>query len=186
MRMRLEIHLHKSGRIYSASLVPLAIMSALLLLFLSSLLVLVRSQTAPYITFMGQTYSSYSCIDLQLVGEEENDGVHCNTDLHSCCTLGYDSGDWYPPGSSSSLPSYSEAVYIYQERESRRVSLYRRDLDSAGEAGEGVYECDIETVATNMNGGSVRATAYVELKTGGCEYHSYSYTHFLSLVYSYI
>ena len=144
---------------------------------------LVRSQTAPYITFMGQTYSSYSCIDLQLVGEGEN-GVHCNTDLHSCCTLaqGYDSGDWYPPGSSSSLPSYSEAVYIYQERESRRVSLYRRDLDSAGEAGEGVYECDIETVATNMNGGSDRATAYVELKTGGCEYHGYSYTHFLSLV----
>ena len=134
------------------------------LLLLFYLVLGVVSQPAPSITFMGRFYPTYSCIDLSQV--DESDGIQCHTDLTTCCTelQGQARGDWYPPDSSSSLPFYSEAAYIYQERGDRRVDLYRRDLGSAGDAGEGVYTCTIETSTTFS-----RAIIFVELKNGGCE-----------------
>ena len=148
-------------------------MAALFLLLLGSLLLGARSQHVPYVTFMGHNYPSYSCLDLSLVGQGESDGVHCYTDLPTCCTFaqGYDRGDWFPPDGASSLPAYSEAAYIYQEGGDRRVSLYRRDLGNAGDAGEGVYKCAIETVAHNPSSDwdvSERASIHVELRNGGC------------------
>ena len=153
----------------------MAVTDQFLLLFLGSLLSLARPQPAPYVTFMGSVYPSYACIDLAQVGEEESNGVQCHTDLHTCCTSaqGLDRGDWYPPDSGSSLPFFSEAAYIYQKWGDMRVDLYRRDLDSAGDAGQGVYYCAIETVAQNPSASwdvSGRATVYVELRSGGCEF----------------
>lgn len=141
-----------------------------LLLVMSYQALMVCSQHAPYITFMGQNYPSYSCLDLTAVGEGENGGVLCHTDLYTCCTnsQGSDRGNWYPPDSSSSLPFYSAAAYIYQEWGDRQVGLYRRDLDSAGDAGEGVYKCVIETEAGHV-------TVFVELKNGGCKFGALFY-----------
>ena len=159
-RPRIKVGVSATLAVYSA----MAPTTTPLLLF--CLVMGVCSQPAPSITFMGRFYPTYSCIDLSLVGEGENDGIQCHTDLTTCCTdlQGQARGDWYPPGSSSSLPFYSEAAYIYQERGDRRVDLYRRDLDSAGDAGEGVYKCAIETSTTFGH-----ATIFVELKNGGCE-----------------
>ena len=47
-------------------------------------LVEVHCQTAPYISFMGQTLDNNSCIDINYVGRPDinsGEGVQCNTDL---------------------------------------------------------------------------------------------------------
>ena len=68
------------------------------LLFLLWSLVEVHSQTAPYLTFMGEILPDHSYVDLSLVGDAgSGDEVVCHTDLSTCCrgSDGPDRGDWY-------------------------------------------------------------------------------------------
>ena len=71
------------------------------LLFLLWSLVEVHSQTAPYLTFMGETLPDHSYVDLSALGELDNvdDHVVCHTDLTSCCGGDdfYDRGFWFFP-----------------------------------------------------------------------------------------
>ena len=59
-----------------------------LLLCLLSALVEVHSQTAPYLTFMGNNISNHTYVDLNTIGTYLNnaDGVQCHTDLSTCCS----------------------------------------------------------------------------------------------------
>ena len=64
--------------------------------FLLWSLVEVHSQTAPYLTFMGETLPNHSYVDLSLVGVfGSGDEVVCHTDLSTCCHpgAGPDRGD---------------------------------------------------------------------------------------------
>ena len=57
------------------------------LLFLLWSLVEVHSQTAPNLTFMGETLPDHSYVDISALGElaNETDHVVCHTDLTTCC-----------------------------------------------------------------------------------------------------
>ena len=126
--------------------------TALLLVLLWSL-VEVHSQTAPYLTFMGETLPNHTFVNLSLVGDaaDGSDSVQCHTDLSQCCSgaQGSHRGDWYLPGSDTRLPFSGDdgsSNDIYESRGVQRVDLRRRnnpDMPS------GIYRCDIETNAVN-------------------------------------
>ena len=130
-----------------------------LLLCLLSALVEVHSQTAPYLTFMGNNIPNHGYVDLATVTGGNSAFLRCNTDLVTCCTSvqGDDRGNWFFPdgnelGYSTSVSKGSNA---------QRVVLYYRS--SGGPSG--IYRCDIETVAVNNNDG--HETVYVGLYTSG-------------------
>ena len=127
-------------------------------------LVEVNSQTAPYVSFNGQTLANHSYVDLSLVGDDTsgNDNVQCHTDLSTCCTSGQGShrGDWYFPDGNR-LPFNDD---ILEEREDQRVDIRRRSSATASPVG--IYRCDIPTNAVHDDDDiSVRATVYVGLYT---------------------
>ena len=132
-----------------------------LLLCLLSALVEVHSQTAPYLTFMGNNISNHGYVDLNTVGTENTTDVQCQTDLITCCSgsQGPDRGDWYFPNGNR-LPF---SGVVYEGRGPQRVVL--KYTGSGGTSG--IYRCDIETVAVNNNDG--HETVYVGLYTSGGE-----------------
>ena len=129
----------------------------------------VHSQSAPYVSFMGETLPNHSYVDLTLVGTESgNPGntVRCHTDLGSCCggAQGPHRGDWYFPNGTR-LPFYG--YNIYEARGPQRVDLHRR---YDGNSSSGIYRCDISTNAIHHDYDifSMRDTVYVGLyATGG-------------------
>ena len=129
----------------------------------------VHSQSAPYVSFMGETLPNHSYVDLTLVGTESgNPGntVRCHTDLGSCCGGGQGPhrGDWYFPNGTR-LPFYG--YNIYEARGPQRVDLHRR---YDGNSPSGIYRCDISTNAIHHDYDifSMRDTVYVGLyATGG-------------------
>ena len=131
------------------------------LLLLVSFLAEIHSQTAPYVSFNGQTLANNSYVDLSLVGDA-SDNVVCHTDLSTCCssTQGVHRGDWYFPNGDR-LP-FPGGVDIYETREAQRVDLRRMSATTP----VGIYHCEIPTLAVyNENDISVRATVYVGLYT---------------------
>ena len=143
----------------------------LLLLCLLWSLVEVHSQTAPYVTFMGETLPNHAYVDLSLVGNSANEEpfntLLCHTDLATCCTYdqGIHRGDWRPPNSELRLPLRSEIlnddVIIYQGYGSQFVDLRRRNNANMT---TGIYHCDIPTVAVhNDTDISIRDSVYVGL-----------------------
>ena len=136
---------------------------ALLLLCLLSAVVEVHSQTAPYLTFMGNNIPNNGYVDLNTVGTDLNnaDGVQCHTDLGTCCssTEGPDRGDWYFPNGNR-LDFDGD---VYERRSAQQVVVYYNG--SGGTSG--IYRCDIETIAVNNNNG--RETVYVGLYISGGE-----------------
>ena len=106
---------------------------------------LVDSQPVPYISFMGETLSNHSYVDLSLVGDPVGggEGVQCHTDLQPCCSSDEDgirSGDWYYPDEVGVRFASDTTADIYMQRGSQRVELRRREdtlLPS------GVYRCEI-------------------------------------------
>ena len=70
-----------------------------LLLSLHLFLIEIRSQTFPYVTFMGQTLVNHSYVDLSQVEMDYHSGLHCHTDLTTCCSIaqGNHRGDWFFP-----------------------------------------------------------------------------------------
>ena len=135
-----------------------------LLLCLLSALVEVHSQTAPYITFMGNNIPNHSYVDLNTVGETiDTNTVKCHTNLTSCCSgaQGPDRGDWYFPNGSR-LP-FSGSGDVYEGRRDRLVVLRY----TGSRTTSGIYRCDIETNAVNNNSGNV--SLFVGLYTSGGE-----------------
>ena len=139
-------------------------MASLQLILLPLLLVVeVQCQTAPYVSFMGQTLADHSYVDISQVGNDYiggNDTLQCHTDLNPCCsaTQGTHRGDWYfPDGNRLPTPDGSD---IFQSRQAQRVELRR----NSGTGPTGIYRCDIETVA-GVSGNGMRETVYVGLYT---------------------
>ena len=163
-----------SKEAYSCNYRPFAIMAAVLLSLFFGFFVLVRSndQPVPYITFRGEHYTNYECINFLNIGEKVNE-VRCHTDLPTCCTesQGGDRGDWYYPDGSR-LPNYLPGTYIYQKRGNRRIDLRRKSNTIPDSDTEGLYKCAIETEAANPTDDSDvsgRATIHIQLKIGGCK-----------------
>ena len=133
-------------------------MNVLLLLVLLWSLVEVHSQTAPYVSFMGETLPNHAFVDLSLVGNagDGSDGVQCHTDLQTCCSgsQGPHRGDWYYP--SGDRLQFGGANVVYQSRTTMRLDLRRNDNGNTS----GIYRCDIETVAANSADITARETVY--------------------------
>ena len=140
---------------------------ATLLLCLLSALVEVHSQTAPYLTFMGNNIPNNSYVDLNTVGNYDYydliNNLQCHTDLNTCCRSGHgpDRGDWYFPNGNR-LPF--TGIGVVNERRSYKLVV----LQYTGSGGtSGIYRCDIETNAVNNNDGN--ESVYVGLYTSGGE-----------------
>ena len=138
----------------------MAVTVTLLVCILLSL-VEVKSETAPYVMFMGETLPNHAYVDLNLVGS--NDSVQCHTDLHTCCngTQGPYRGDWFPPNSQERLPFRSDAGDIYEYRKEMCVELRRRYDGNVS----GIYRCDIQTRKCHTDGN--RQSVYVGLYASG-------------------
>ena len=127
-------------------------------------LVEVHCQTAPYVTFMGNTVPNHGYVDLGQVGNDYRDGsdsVQCITDLSTCCasSQGIHRGDWYFPDGTR-LPFFGD---IDENRVAQRVDLRR---ENNANSPVGIYHCDIATEAVHSDGdNSVRDTVYVGLYT---------------------
>ena len=141
-----------------------------LLLCLLSALVEVHSQTAPYLTFMGNNIPNHGYVDLNTVGTNSSNAnaVVCHTDLTSCCSMsqGDDRGDWYFPNGNR-LHFLSFAL-TYEVRGAQVVVALRYSGSPYDYIGPfGIYRCDIETNAVNNNDGN--ETLFVGLYTSGGE-----------------
>ena len=123
-----------------------------LLLNLLCFLVEVHTQTAPYVSFMGEILPNHAYVDLTQVGNDISDSgntVRCHTDLESCCggVHGIHRGDWYFPNGSA-LAHAGGGGNIYRSRGPQVVHLrHRNDATSPS----GIYRCDIETNAVYDN-----------------------------------
>ena len=134
------------------------------LLFLLWSLVEVHSQTAPYVTFMGETLPNNSYVDLSLVGGfGSGNEILCHTDLSSSCHggAGPDRGDWYFPNGDR-LPFNGALV---ERRQFQRVELIRGA--ESGSIPSGIYFCSIETTAVHSDDNTARETVYVGLYDSG-------------------
>ena len=140
--------------------------TAQLVVLLLWCLVEIHPQTAPYISFMGDTLPNHSYVNLSLVGNDEsgNDSVQCNTDLTTCCTAqqGYDRGNWYHPDMSL-VPLSGELSGMYVVHGAVKVDLRRRSSNTMS----GIYRCDIETIAVHDEDPSTTEAVYVGLYTSG-------------------
>ena len=135
------------------------------LLCLLSALVEVRSQTVPYVSFMGTNLPNHSYLDFTLVKMDGKSSVHCHTDLQTCCneTQGPDRGDWYFPNRMR-LQFNGDGGDIYEFRYDKQVDLRRRNnADTSG-----IYCCRVETNAVHDDKG--RETVCAGLYTSGGEF----------------
>ena len=149
-------------------------MWVLLLSLLWSLVEVHSQQTFPHVSFMNQTLTNHSYVDLSLVGG--GNGVQCHTDMDACCSAVqrvhpyrvFNRGDWYFPGGTR-LP-FPGGGYIYELCGAQRVGLHRRNSATSL---SGIYRCDIPTNAVHDdNDISVRDTVYVGLYASGCKSRS--------------
>ena len=139
----------------------------LLLCLLLPLMEVHSDETFPHVTFMGNTLSNNSVVDLSLVGENKNsDTVQCHTDLKTCCRekQGLHRGDWFAPDSDSRLPFPGEnPVNFYEDRQAEVVHLLRKNNASGP---SGIYRCIIATNAVHDDAYQfLGETVYVGLYT---------------------
>ena len=93
------------------------------LAFILCILVEAHSQTAPYVSFMGESLPNHSYVNLSLVGGVgSGNNVVCHTDLVSCCSSyqGPHRGDWYFPNGDR-LPFNDH--FLREKRHVQRVEL---------------------------------------------------------------
>ena len=141
-------------------------------------LVEVHSQTAPYLTFRGETLPNHAYLDLSRVREggtdEEDSGeeIVCHTDLDTCCRGAEGHGEWYFPNGTALQGAgldNNNPNSIAIRRLDERIRLQRGPVSTAiSPIPSGIYQCDIETVAVSGEGGSGRETVYVGVY--GCGY----------------
>ena len=142
------------------------VMRTLLLLSFLWSLVEVHSQSAPYISFRGETLPDHGYVAFGLVGEDDSgsDGVQCVTDLQTCCSSsqGDHRGDWYFPNKTR-VPIFSGGVF--EIRGAQKVELRRR-INALSPSG--IYHCEISTNAVhNDRDITVRETVYVGIYSSG-------------------
>ena len=141
------------------------IMPVLLLILLWSLVV-VRSTTFPYVSFLGKTLANHSYVDLSLVGrpKDGSDSVQCHTDLRTCCSQAQGShrGDWYFPDGNR-LQFNINPGDIYEHRVAQRVDLRHRNRGYSSSGG--IYQCDISVHDEGDN--FVRDRVYVGVYPSG-------------------
>ena len=174
-----DMDVHSCHVVYSCTLADITMRSVamkvpLLLLCLLWSLVEVHSQTAPYVSFMGETLPNHAFANLSLVGSSGSDSVRCYTDLNTCCrsSNGVHRGDWNPPDSEMNLP-FSGFGDIYEARGDQRVDLRRRNN---ADMPSGIYRCFIPTNAVHDdNNTSLRESVYVGLYATGGMYRMYMY-----------
>ena len=154
--------------------------TSLLLLCLLWSLVEVHSETAPYLTFNDSVIPNNSYVDLSLMmypGNDDNTAdlsstVICHTDLTTCCrgSDGGYGGDWYFSDGGPLPGSGSDNVYshpISQRKRNQSVRLQRGPPEATGDVPDGIYRCDIETVAMNSADNTARETVYVGVYGSG-------------------
>ena len=128
-------------------------------------LVEVHSQTAPYVSFMGENLPNHAYVDLTLVGTDGSDpgdnAVRCDTDLGTCCRAsdGVAAGEWYFPNASAVRQSPDDDS-IYMRRGDQRITLRRRHDTMSG---SGIYRCEVPTSTSNP----MSETVYVGLYASG-------------------
>ena len=134
-------------------------------LFLLWSLVEVHSQTAPYVSFMGDILPNHAYVDLTTVGNDisaSGDTVRCHTDLTSCCSR--DEGDhrgelYFPDGNA--LDNAMGSGDIHRRRGNQVIHLRRRN-DAMSPSG--IYHCEIPTIAVNDDVNTITGeTVYVGL-----------------------
>ena len=148
-------------------------MISVLVLHLFWCAVEVHSQTAPYLTFVGEILPNNSYVDLSLVGQGGN-ATHdsgreivCHTDLDTCCSGSDGHGDWfYPHGFKLRETTSNRRRPIAMRRLHKRVRL-ERVPGISGSIPSGIYQCSIETVAVSGEGGTGRERVYVGLYESG-------------------
>ena len=130
----------------------------------------VHSQTAPYLTFMGEILPNNSYVDLSLVGQGGN-ATHdsgreivCHTDLDTCCSGSDGRGDWFFPHNGKRVNRVG--LPITMRRLHKRVRL-EHVPGISGPIPPGIYQCAIETVAVSGEGGTGRQRVYVGLYGSG-------------------
>ena len=126
----------------------------------------VHSQTAPYLTFMGEILPNNSYVDLSLVGQGGN-ATHdsgreivCHTDLDTCCSGSDGHGDWFYPHGSPVVDRRGRSIVM--KKLHKRVRL-EHGTGIKEEIPHGIYQCAIETVAVSGEGGTGRERVYVGL-----------------------
>ena len=140
-------------------------------------LVEVHCQTAPYVTFMGNTVPNHGYVDLSLVGDDPSGSdtvLRCHTDLSTCCSgqQGDHRGDWYFPNDTRlPIPASHQTFTIDESRGEMMVELHRSTATSP----VGIYRCDIATNAVHDDSDiSVRDTIYVGLYTASGGSYAYN------------
>ena len=154
--------------------------TSLLLLCLLWSLVEVHSQSAPYLTFNDSVIPSHAYVDLSLMMYPGNDDttadisstVICHTDLTTCCrnTAGPDLGNWFFPNGDL-LPganvNNANQNHIAERRLDQLVRLQRGPIGTISDIPDGIYHCDIETMAVNSDDNTARETVYVGVYGSG-------------------
>ena len=98
--------------------------------------------------------------------------VICHTDLTTCCR-GDDGGDhgyWYFPDGNPvqrAGENNKKSHPIAARRRNRLVRLQRGPPEATGDIPDGIYHCDIETVAVNSDDNTARETVYVGVYGSG-------------------
>ena len=124
------------------------------LVLICSLVAVVHSQTAPYISFMGVNLPYHSYVDLTTVGDDISDSgntvILCHTDLESCCQLlsptSGNNGEWYFPNGSSLVGSQmSDNIYRLHGVQVVHIRHRNNAMSPTGI----LYQCEIETIAVN-------------------------------------
>ena len=138
------------------------------------------ARTAPYLTFNDSVIPNHAYVDLSLMMYPGNDDatadisstVICHTDLTTCCRsqAGPDQGDWYFPDGTVLPGAGSDNVNSHPITERKRnqlVRLQRGPPTATGTVPDGIYHCDIETVAVNSADNTARETVYVGVYGSG-------------------
>ena len=124
----------------------------------------VQSQVFPFISFMGQTLTNNSYVDLKFVGNDSNgfNNLQCHTDLATCCSSsqGGHRGDWYYPNGSR----LQFQGWFYEARKDQVVLLKK---ENGIEMPSGIYRCDIPSAAFHDDNNDQRESVYVGLYSSG-------------------
>ena len=98
--------------------------------------------------------------------------VICHTDLTTCCRgFGSSLGNWYFPDGVNTLPgahrnSVNQVPFAQRKRD-QLVRLQRGPPTATGDIPDGIYRCDIETVAVNSADNTAQETVYVGVYGSG-------------------
>ena len=122
---------------------------------------------------------NHAYVNLSLMMYPGNDDINdtsstviCHTDLDTCCRCadGGDQGSWYFPDGNPLPGAGSDNVNshpITQRRRNRLARLQRGPPVATGDIPDGIYRCDIETVAVNSADNTARETVYVGVYGSG-------------------